>query len=148
MQLGLEMINGVITTPLDVIDTPDGNVMHVIKESSTGYVGFGEAYFSQVNNGAIKAWKRHKEMTLNLTVPVGKIRFVLFDDRDASSNQFQEFIISKENYYRLTVPPMIWMGFQGLSGSGSILLNIANIEHSPEETDQKELDEINFDWSK
>ena len=43
---------------------------------------------------------------------------------------------------------MIWVGFQGLDEDMSILLNIANIEHSPEEIDQKELDEINFDWSK
>ena len=141
------MIKGVITTPLDVINTPGGNVMHAMKESSVGYAGFGEAYFSQVNNGAIKAWKRHKEMTLNLMVPAGKIRFVLFDDRNASNNQFQEFIISSDNYCRLTVPPMIWMGFQGLSGSGSMLLNIANIEHNPHEVDKKNLEQIEFNWN-
>ncbi len=141
------MIKGVLTTPLDVINTPGGNVMHAMKESSAGYAGFGEAYFSQVNNGVIKAWKRHKEMTLNLMVPVGKIRFVLFDDRNASNNQFQELIISRDNYCRLTVPPMIWMGFQGLSGSGSILLNIANIEHNPHEVDKKNLEQIEFNWN-
>jgi dTDP-4-dehydrorhamnose 3,5-epimerase len=141
------MIKGVLTTPLDVINTPGGNVMHAMKESSAGYAGFGEAYFSQVNNGAIKAWKRHKEMTLNLMVPAGKIRFVLFDDRNASNNQFQELIISRDNYCRLTVPPMIWVGFQGISGSGSILLNIANMEHNPHEVDKKNLEQIEFNWN-
>ncbi len=141
------MIKDVITTPLDVINTPGGNVMHAMKESSAGYAGFGEAYFSQVNNGAIKAWKRHKEMTLNLMVPAGKIRFVLFDDRNASNNQFQELIISSDNYCRLTVPPMIWMGFQGLSDSGSMLLNIANIEHNPHEVDKKNIEQIEFNWN-
>jgi len=141
------MIKGVIVTHLDVIDTPGGNIMHGMKETSAGYAGFGEAYFSQVDKGAIKAWKRHKKMTLNLIVPVGKIRFVLFDNREASSAQFQEVIISKDNYCRLTVPPMIWMGFQSLSDGGSMLLNIANIEHDAHEVDKTNIEQIEFNWN-
>ena len=141
------MIKEVVITKLDIIDTLGGSVMHAMKTSSAGYTGFGEAYFSQVDQGAIKAWKRHKKMTLNLAVPVGEIRFVLFDDREVSNTQFQEIIISKGNYCRLTVPPMVWMGFQGLSESGSMLLNIADIEHDPDEVDRKEMNEINYNWS-
>jgi dTDP-4-dehydrorhamnose 3,5-epimerase len=141
------MIKDVLITKLDVIDTPGGNVMHAMKESNVGYSGFGEAYFSQVDRGTIKAWKRHKKMTLNLVVPVGEIRFVLFDDREVSNTQFQEVIISRDNYCRLTVPPMIWMGFQGLSGDGSMLLNIANLEHNPNEVDKKNIEQIKFNWN-
>jgi dTDP-4-dehydrorhamnose 3,5-epimerase len=141
------MIKGVLITKLDVIDVPGGNVMHGMKETSIGYEGFGEAYFSQVHKGAIKAWKRHKKMILNLMVPVGGIRFVLFDDRKVSNNQFQEIIISKDNYCRLTVPPMVWIGFQGISSGESMLLNIGNIEHNPAEVDRLEIDKINYDWS-
>ena len=141
------MIKDVLITRLNKIETFGGDVMHAIKESSPGYSGFGEAYFSQVYEGAIKAWKRHKNMTLNLVVPVGKIKFVLFDDRDDSNMQFQEVIISRDNYCRLTVPPMVWMGFQGISSGESILLNIANIEHDPGEADRLEIDKINYDWS-
>ena len=141
------MIKGVIITKLDVIDTLGGNVMHAMKESSVEYAGFGEAYFSQIDKGTIKAWKRHKKMTLNLVVPVGEIRFVLFDDREVSSTQFQEIIISKDNYCRLTVPPMIWMGFQCLADCRAMLLNIANMEHDPNEVDRKEVGKINYDWS-
>lgn len=141
------MIKDIVVTHLDVIDTPGGYVMHGMKETSAGYAGFGEAYFSQVNKGAIKAWKRHKKMTLNLVVPVGKIKFVLFDDRELLNTQFQEVIISKDNYCRLTLPPMVWMGFQGLSNSSSMLLNIANIEHDPSEVDRLEIEKINYDWS-
>ena len=136
-----------LITPLDVIHTPGGNVMHAMKESSAGYLGFGEVYFSKVDKGIIKAWKRHKKMTLNLVVPVGKIRFVLYDNRKLTNGRFQEVIISKENYCRLTIPPMVWLGFQGLSDDGSMLLNIANIEHNPGEIDRLEVDKINYDWS-
>ena len=141
------MIKDIVVTHLDVIDTPSGNVMHGMKETSAGYAGFGEAYFSQVDKGAIKAWKRHKKMTLNLVVPVGKIKFVLFDDREVSNTQFQEVIISKDNYCRLTLPPMVWIGFQGLSNGRSMLLNIANIEHDLSEVDRLEIEKINYDWS-
>lgn len=148
MLLGLVMIKGVVITPLDVIDTPGGNVMHGMKKTSVGYAGFGEAYFSQIDNGAIKAWKRHKEMTLNLIVPMGKIRFVLFDDREASNTQFQEVIISESNYCRITVPPMIWMGFQGLYNGRSMLLNVANMVHDAYEVDKVNINKIEFNWNR
>lgn len=141
------MIKDVVITNLDVIDTPGGNVMHVIKENSNGFMGFGEAYFSWIDKDAIKAWKRHKTMTLNLVVPVGEIKFVLFDDRNKSMMRFQEVVLSLENYRRLTVPPMIWIGFKGLLSEGSMLLNIANIRHDPEEIDRLEIEKINYDWS-
>jgi dTDP-4-dehydrorhamnose 3,5-epimerase len=140
-------MNELIITPLDIIKVNKGDVMHAMKSHDPGFSGFGEAYFSLVSYNAIKAWKRHHEMTLNLVVPVGKIRFVLFDDRKVSNTQFQEVIISKDNYCRLTVPPMVWIGFQGLSDNGSMLLNIADIEHNPHEVDKKNIEQIEFNWS-
>jgi dTDP-4-dehydrorhamnose 3,5-epimerase len=142
------MIKDVVITNLNIINTPGGNVKHAMKKSDNGFEGFGEAYFSHINKNAIKAWKRHKKMTLNLIVPLGKIRFVLFDDREASNTKFQEVTISKNNYCRLTVPPMIWMGFQGLSDDGSMLLNIASLEHDPMEHEKKNIKQIEFDWNK
>jgi len=139
------MINGVFITPLSIIYTPGGDVMHAMKQSDPGHIGFGEAYFSQVAYGAIKAWKRHREMTLNLVVPVGEVRFVLYDDQKGR-HTFQELVISPSNYCRLTVPPMVWVGFQGLNPKGSILLNIANLEHDPLEVDKREISQIDYNW--
>ena len=141
-------IDGVLLTPLKIIDTPGGDVFHGLKTTDPGYDGFGEAYFSFVENGVIKAWKRHRRMTLNLVVPIGEVRFVIFDDRpgSASFQRFQEVTLSKDNYYRLTVPPMLWVGFQGRGEDGGMLLNIASIPHDPEESDRKSPTEIMFDW--
>ena len=75
------MIKDLLITPLDIIETPGGNVMHAMKNDSPGYFGFGEAYFSEIEYKMIKAWKRHREMTLNLVVPHGEVRFILHDDR-------------------------------------------------------------------
>ena len=92
------MIKDLLITPLDIIETPGGNVMHAMKNDSPGYFGFGEAYFSEIEYKMIKAWKRHREMTLNLVVPHGEVRFILYDDRHVERIKFQEIIISKNNY--------------------------------------------------
>ena len=144
-------INGVNITPLSIIDTKGGDVLHAMKMSDHGYSGFGEAYFSTIKPQSIKGWKRHKQMVLNLVVPVGAVRFILFDDREIQDNinQFQDLTLSRaDGYARLTIPPMIWVGFQGLGRQTSLVLNIANIEHSPEEVERKDLAEIKFNWSK
>ncbi|GHT75679.1 hypothetical protein AGMMS50262_11720 [Bacteroidia bacterium] len=141
------IIEGVILTPLKQIFHPQGDVFHGMKKSDAGFMGFGEAYFSTIHQGDVKAWKKHLLMTLNLVVPVGKIRFVLFDDRENSPTKglFNEFILSLENYARLTVPPQVWLAFQGLDEK-NLLLNIADLEHLPDEIERKPLSEINYNW--
>ena len=141
-------IDGVIVTPLNIVDINEGNVLHGMKITDHGFKGFGEAYFSTIKFGKVKAWKRHRMMTLNLIVPIGKVRFVIYDDREGSVTygMFQNIILSKQNYARLTIPPMLWLGFQGISNEENILLNIANIEHNPEESDKKNIDDFIYDW--
>jgi len=142
------MIDGVLLTTLKVIDVTGGDVLHAMKAADNGYQGFGEAYFSIIEKGIIKCWKLHKEMTLNLVVPLGSVRFILFDERQGSSTygECQEVFLSRENYRRLTVPPMVWLGFQGMGEKDSLLLNIANIAHNPNEMIYKKISEIDFDW--
>lgn len=141
-------LDGVLLTPLREVQTPGGNVLHAMKVTEPGYAGFGEAYFSQIEPGATKPWKRHRRMTLNIVVPAGAIRFVIYDDREGSptTGMFQEIVLSPENYCRLTVPPMLWMAFQGWGTVRGLLLNIANLPHDPAEADRKALDEITFRW--
>jgi len=144
------MIEGTIFTPLSIIDTDGGDVLHAMKVSDSGFNGFGEAYFSAVESGAVKGWKLHSEMVLNLVVPVGVVRFVIYDDRHESltRGEFYELTLSKKNYGRLTVPPRLWVGFQGVDEKTSLVLNIANIQHQPTEVMCKELSEIDFKWRK
>lgn len=146
--VGLKMIKDVVFTPLNIIEAPNGRVFHALKNLDAGYNKFGEAYFSEVEPGMIKAWKRHRLMTLNIVVPIGEIRFVLFDDRLEGKQEYEEYSLSPQHYHRLTIPPMVWVGFQGISKSKSLLLNIADLTHDPEEVDRKELNEIEFDWRK
>jgi len=143
------MINGVLITPLKIITVKGGDVLHAMKSSDDGFSGFGEAYFSVIDYGVIKAWKRHKKMQINFIVPKGKIRFVLYNDRDGHEvNNYQEVILSLNNYSRLTIPPMIWFGFQGLAEESSMLLNLASLEHAINEVDSKPIDEIKYNWER
>tara|TARA_B100000767_G_scaffold251159_1_gene253943 strand:+ start:804 stop:1235 length:432 start_codon:yes stop_codon:yes gene_type:complete len=142
------MIDGVLFTPLSIIEAQGGDVLHAMKSVDPGFSGFGEVYFSSIKPGSIKGWKLHSEMVLNIVVPVGVIRFVIFDNRKDSKTKgrFNDYVLSRKNYGRLTIPPGLWVGFQGRGAEESFLLNIANIPHNPSESMLKELDEINFDW--
>lgn len=142
-------IDGVIVTPEKIISTPNGDIYHAMKDCSNGYCGYGEAYFSFVNRGAIKAWKKHLRMTLNLVVPVGSIKFVMYDARDNSTTKdnIYEVVLNRENYCRLTIPPGVWNGFQGLDDI-NMLLNVANIPHDPAEGERLDVENsvINYRW--
>ena len=135
-------VNEIITTPLKRIPVIGGDVLHAMRKSDLGFAGFGETYFSQVERDTVKAWKRHINMTLNLIVPIGKVRFVFMDNK----RSFREEILGEDNYARLTVPPGLWFGFQGVSENTALVLNIANIEHSPDEVEHNELNNINYNW--
>jgi dTDP-4-dehydrorhamnose 3,5-epimerase len=140
-------MDGVTLTPLKIIPHPSGDVLHGMKSSEDSFSGFGEAYFSTINQGDIKGWKKHSKMTLNLVVPKGEIQFVIFDDRDKSTTQgkFVSIFLSLQNYQRLTVSPGLWVGFKGLSLE-NILLNIASIEHNPTEAINMPLNFLDFNW--
>lgn len=143
------MINGVILSPLRSIFSDGGNVFHAIKSSDLGYVNFSEAYFTTINWLAIKPWKRHYRMTLNLIVISGEIQFVIYDDRlDSSTNGVTEsYLLGPEkNYSRLTIPPGLWVAFQGLSKQKNIALNVADLLHEPSEIDRKDLDFNRHNW--
>lgn len=147
----MEQINiqGVELHPLKHIIVPKGDIFHALKSTDEGYTGFGEAYFSQIESGAVKGWKRHNRMTLNIIVPLGKIKFVVYDDREGSTTngKFQEIILSPEsNYQRLTLAPGLWMAFKGMDNGISMLMDIIPEPHDPSEADRKDIEEIKFNF--
>lgn len=139
-------IDGVTLTPLKIIQGDKGNVMHALKSEEQSYTSFGEAYFSTIFYNEIKGWKKHHQMILNIIVPVGKIKFVIFDDRKDSitKNSFFEVTLSTDNYCRLTVQPGLWMAFKGINEGLNMLLNIASIPHNPQEAENVSLQSINY----
>ena len=134
-------MDGVTLTSLRKIEHSKGDVFHAMKASDKGFSGFGEAYFSTVNKSDVKGWKKHTKMTLNLVVVTGEIEFVVCNGID-----FFNVKLSKGNYQRLTVEPGLWVAFRGLSNE-NILLNLASIEHDPNESENVHLNAFDYDWN-
>lgn len=131
------------------IHHPKGDIYHAVKASGEGFASFGEAYFSTIIKDETKGWKKHTRMVLNLVVPVGAITIVLHDDRvgSATCGEFFSVTLSQHNYQRLTVEPGIWMAFRGEHEGLNMMLNVASIEHDPDEAENVELETFPYNWS-
>jgi len=141
-------IEGLLLTPLKKIYHPKGDILHGMKKSDQGFADFGEAYFSTIKYGEVKGWNKHKRMTLNLVVPAGKVAFVVYDDRERTKTRGNFFIveISVDAYQRLTIPPGVWLAFKGKGDGTNLILNIADLEHDPDEVERLNLNQIEYDW--
>ena len=133
------MIEGVEITTLKKIDDNRGSVLHMMRKDTKIFRSFGEIYFSIAYPKAIKAWHLHKETYLNYACINGIIKLVLFDGRPESStkNEIQEIILSTENYFLVTVPPLIWNGFTNIGKNSAILANCSTVPYSDKEIIRK-----------
>ena len=123
--------------PLSVIPTPGGPVLKMLRQDDPHFASFGELYFSEVEGGAVKAWKCHTRQTQNLTVPRGRLRVVLFDARPDSSSfgRLAEVVLGRpEAYALLSIPPGICYGFTALGQEAALICNCADIPHDPAES--------------
>ena len=117
--------------------------MKALNKSELKKWTFGEAYFSKIKYGKIKAWKYHKKMNLQLVVPSGKVKFVFFSKKN---NKFKVIEIGEKKYSRITVPAKIWFGFKGVNKRESIILSITNIKHNKKEILRCKKNEIKYKW--
>ena len=144
------MIDGVIVTPLRQILDERGKVMHMLRCDDECFQSFGEIYFSNLYPSVIKGWHIHHRMTLNYAVPVGHIKFVLYDERNGSptKGEVQEIFLGPSIYCLVTVPPMIWNGMKGIGNEPAIVANCASIPHDPTEIDRCDPfdSSIPYDW--
>ena len=109
----------------------------MLRADSKHFREFGEIYFSEINVGYEKKWKKHLKMTQNFTVPVGKVLFKFYDDRPTSKSYGikEKIIIGRPNqYYLVIVPPLIWYCFKNIFDRQSLIANCSSIPHDPAET--------------
>ncbi len=147
----MNLIEGVILTPLKKIGDDKGMVLKMMTSASPTFKSFGEIYFSITNPGIVKGWKNHLEMIQNYTVPTGEMKFVLYDDRPNSKTRglINEVTLSLDNYCLLTVPEKIWYSFKATSDCPALIVNCASIPHSPNEVISKNIDtkDIPYVWT-
>ncbi len=144
------MINGVSIRELMVFENEQGGVKHMLKNNWPEFKNFGEVYFSTINAGIVKGWKKHDKTTLNYTVPVGNVKVVIYDDNEESSTykKIQEVELGVSNHILLTIPPKVWYGFSALNGENAMICNLIDVEHSEDNHYTKELssEDIPYTW--
>ena len=147
------MIDGIALHPLRQFIDDRGRTMHMLRNDDSHFIGFGEVYFSGIHPGKTKGWYLHRLKTLNYAVPVGRVRVVIYDDRDGSPTrgQLDEHILGEESerYALLTIPPLLWYGLQGLATGISLVANCSNLPNDPAESDRKPLDspDVPYKWT-
>jgi dTDP-4-dehydrorhamnose 3,5-epimerase len=143
-------IEGVRIVPLARIPDERGTVFHMLRRTDPHFVEFGEIYFSTVYQGAIKAWHRHDEMSLNYACILGRIKLVLYDDRHASASRgkMMEVFLGPDQYALVQIPPQVWNGFKGMSPDYAIVANCASRPHDPSRTTRMDPFDprIPYDW--
>ena len=131
------MIEGVKVVPLRQIPDERGTVMHMLKRTDPHFAGFGEIYFTTVHPGVVKGWHKHGRMTLNYACVYGRIKLVLYDDRDGSvtRGETMEQALGPDEYYLVQIPTNVWNSFKGLGLETSIIANCATEPHTKEFTE-------------
>jgi dTDP-4-dehydrorhamnose 3,5-epimerase len=143
-------IAGVHVVPLRRIPDERGTIYHMLRRDDPHFSGFGEIYFSSVYRGVIKGWHRHQAMTLNYACIRGRIKLVLYDDREGSPTRgtIAERFLGPDDYALVVIPPGIWVGFKGLSDE-ALVANCATEPHDPADTER--LDPLGpaipYDWA-
>ena len=131
-------IDGVLVTGLRQVVDERGAVLHHMRSDAPEFTTFGECYFSEMIPGAVKAWKCHREQTQHLAVPIGRVRFVIYDDRELSPTNGSLEVVElgrPDHYNRLRIPKGLWYGFTCLSDQPALIANCTDEPHDPTDTE-------------
>jgi dTDP-4-dehydrorhamnose 3,5-epimerase len=129
-------IEGVEIVPLRRIPDERGTIFHMLRSTDSHFVQFGEIYFSTIYKGVVKGWHKHREMTLNYACIFGRIKLVLYDDREGSSTRGSavEVFLGPDDYSLVVIPPDVWSGFNGMSDPFAVVANCCTHPHDPSRT--------------
>jgi len=146
---GERPIEGVDVIPLRRIPDERGTIFHLLSSADPHFMRFGEIYFSSIYKGVVKGWHRHKDMTLHYACPVGRVKCVVYDCRDASPTKggLMEIYLGPDSYNLLVVPPDTWNGFKGLD-EHNLVANCCTHAHDPKRSDRLDpfVNDIPYDW--
>jgi dTDP-4-dehydrorhamnose 3,5-epimerase len=146
-----DRIHDVTVVPLRRIPDERGTIYHMLRASDDHFIRFGEIYFASVYHGIVKGWHRHREMTLNYACVHGRIKLVLYDERDGSPTRgaLNELFLGPDDHSLVVIPPGVWSGFKGMHAPFSLVANCCTHEHDPTLSDRLDPfeNDIPYDWS-
>lgn len=109
--------------------------MHMLRKDARFFNQFGEVYFSYINPGIVKGWKKHLKMTQHFAVPIGNIDLVMYDGREKSPTRgmIQKVSIGIDNYQLVRIPPMVCYSFKPKGNQGALIVNCTDLAHDDRE---------------
>lgn len=149
-----DKISGVLTKRLIVHPDERGRLFEILRADDEIFSKFGQVYITTANPGVIKAWHYHKIQTDNFCCVVGKARLVLYDPRVDSPTRgaLCEFEIGPQNLELVMIPPGVYHGFQCISDTEAIMINIPTEPYSHQRPDEYRLDpfaaDVPYSWPK
>jgi dTDP-4-dehydrorhamnose 3,5-epimerase len=131
-----------------------GQLTELLRADDEMFQGFGQSYITTCDISTykpiIKAWHCHERQYDNFTVIRGKLKLVLYDDREGSStkNDFQEVILDAYQPQVVQIPPLVWHGFMALGDEPAWVLNIPSQPYNSKNPDEirRSLYELEYDW--
>jgi dTDP-4-dehydrorhamnose 3,5-epimerase len=144
-------IAGVSYESRGILSDARGSILHFLRADSPQFTTFGEVYFSEVNAGARKGWTRHRRQTQRYVVPTGRVKLVLYDDRDTSPTRgvLQECELGRpDRYGMLVIPPLVWYAFAAVGANAGLIANCADIPHDPADSERAPIDDgpVAYAW--
>jgi len=146
------MIQGVKTKQLKFIPDERGRLMEILRSDEEIFEKFGQLYMTTNYPGVVKAWHYHKKQTDNVCCVKGMIKMALYDSRDNSETkgEIDEFFIGEQNPMLISIPPEVYHGWKGMSGTESIVVSAPTEPYNHKEPDEYRLPpdtkEIPYDW--
>jgi dTDP-4-dehydrorhamnose 3,5-epimerase len=145
------MIQGVQVIPLQRVPDERGTIYHMLSRTDPHFNAFGEIYFASAFRGAIKAWHRHRDMTLHYACIFGRVKLVIYDDRQGSPTQGEltELFLGPDQHSLVIIPPELWNGYKGMTDPFAIIANCCTHPHDPARTTRLDPFDpsIPYDWS-
>ena len=142
-------IAGVRVVPLRRIPDERGTIFHMLRRDDPHFIEFGEIYFTSIYRDVIKGWHRHADMTLNYACLWGRVKLVLYDDREGSATRgsLMERFLGPDDYSLVVIPPLVWNGLKGMEDV-SLVANCATHPHDPTRTERRDpfTETIPYDW--
>ena len=92
-------IDGVKVVPLKQFLDERGKIMQMLKSTDEHFNNFAEIHFSVAYPGVVKGWHVRPSTTSSVAVIYGKVKWVLFDDREKSltRGELLELFLGEDN---------------------------------------------------
>ena len=132
------MLDGLKILPLTQHCDDRGRVMEILRKDDPHFVGFGQAYFSSIYPGVIKAWHAHEKQTDCLSIIHGMAKIGFYDSRPKSHThgKTHRIVVGEHHLVLIHIPPGIFHGFKAISPNEVLLINLPSEPYNRKNPDE------------